>query len=151
MAKKKRTEEEEAIFSRLKAEEMQKPLSYVPHDTDAMMDDEIRMCVIENGIAIYGVWWCLVELLAKRRSHRYDVTDELGWRFLAADMSAVGETFTADQMKSFVQIFEDHGLLHIDREGDRQFLTNDRVIRTAIASAEKTAQRRLGAALTNGR
>lgn len=149
MAKKERTPEEEALLSRLKMEEMQKPLSYVPHDTDAMMDDEIRMCVIENGIAIYGVWWCLVELLAKRRGHRYDVTDELGWRFLASDMSAVGEMFTVDQMKAFVQIFEEHGLLHLDREDERILLTNDRVIRTAIASADKTAKRRLGAAMTN--
>lgn len=150
MARRERTPEEEALLSRLRMEEMQKPLSYVPHDTDAMTDDEIRMCVIENGIAIYGIWWCLVELLAKRRGHRYDVTDELGWRFLASDMSSIGETFTVDQVKAFVDVFESHGLLHLDVEDGRVLLTNDRVIRTAIASAEKTAKRRFGAALTNG-
>lgn len=121
-------------------EAFEKPLKFLHHDTDAHVDDELRLIASECGsLEIYGKYWVLMELLASRRGHIYDVSTDLGWSFLALDMSTCGVQISVDECKKLIECLVKFD--KIDREiyNSRLHVVCSRVSRQADRYAEEYA------------
>lgn len=127
------------VYSDAYQEAFEKPLKYLHHDTDAHADDELRILAAEQGsLEVYGQYWCLMELLAQRKGHYYDVSQERGWHFLALDMSTCGVRLDAQDCKELVAKLVELDKLDADslREGH---VVSERVSRQAGRYAEEYA------------
>ena len=127
------------VYSEAYQEAFEKPLKYLHHDTDAHADDELRIMAAEHGsLELYGLYWCLMELLAQRKGHIYDVSKERGWHFLALDMSTCGVLIDTDKCKTLVQALVEFNKL--SRESFEQgHIVSERVSRQAGRYAEECA------------
>lgn len=119
------------------------PLRFLQHDVNAHEDDAICEMVELLGIGSYGRYWQLMELLARRSQHCYDVSDRRGWRKLSIDMSSL-EDFSVDECQEFVRTLCGLGLL--SDESFREFGTvcSERLSREVERYAEETASKKLG-------
>lgn len=127
------------VYGTAYQEAFEAPLKYLHHDTDAHADDELRIMAAEQGsLEVYGQYWCLMELLAQRKGHAYDVSQERGWQFLALDMSTSGVHMSAEQCKELVARLVEFDKLSGEsyREGR---IVCDRVSRQAGRYAEEYA------------
>lgn len=130
------------------------PMTYVPHDTNAHLDDAMRAIVTacddpHDGLAMGYKYWCLMELLAARKGHLYDVSSERGWVFLAIDMSTCGVVVTVDECREMVELFVGVGLLSKDVYEEAQHVVSERVCRNAERYAKSVADKKIGAWKTN--
>lgn len=142
------TPTEQQQFDDAHQEFMSKPLDYVRHDSNARYDDALRRATSRYGMAFYGSWWLLVELLSANKLHCYKVNDEDGWKLFAIDMSSVGIVWSVDECKQFCQRLAEHGL--IDAECyERGTIVNNRVCREVDKYARAAAGKALGAWKTN--
>lgn len=134
------TADEQAKLDEFREQAKADPLDWFKHDNNAHMDEGMRMLIASHGMAAYGLYWCLMELLAARRGHYYDVSTELGWQFLAKDMSPGIEVMSVDECKSFVHALAAHG--KIDREclEESGHVISNRICRNAAERNESTAQ-----------
>lgn len=125
-------------------EHLQKPMEFFPHDSDAHRDDALRRLVMEHGMAFYGRWWLLVELLTAKKGHAYDVGDETGWRLLSMDMSALCP-MGPGECREFVAELAGHGLLDAEMLGEGK-VVSARVCRNTSYASEIAARRAAGGA-----
>lgn len=121
-------------------EAFDKPLKYLHHDTGAHTDDELRLMASASGsLAIYGQYWCLMELLASRKGHMYDVSQDRGWGFLALDMSTAGVPTSADECRELVGMLAEFDKINREAfEGDHH-IVSERVSRQAARYADEYA------------
>lgn len=131
---------EQAKLDELREEAKQDPLDWFRHDNNAHSDEGMRLIIAEHGMGAYGLYWCLMELLAARRGHLYDVSTELGWQFLARDMSPGVEMMSVEDCKRFVSMLVQHG--KIDRKcfEESGHIISERICRNAAERNESTAQ-----------
>ena len=134
------TPEEQDKLEELREQAKNDPLDWFKHDNDAHMDEGMRLLIASRGMAAYGLYWCLMELLAARKGHYYDVSTDLGWQFLAKDMSPGVEVMSVEECKSFVHALAEHG--KIDREclEVSGHVISNRICRNAAERNESTAQ-----------
>ena len=124
-------------------EAMHSSVPHVFHDSCAHRDAGLRRLVRDGGMAAYGRYWLLVELLTGLPSHQYEVTDEVGWELLARDMSALDPT-GVDECKEFVLRLLALGLVDKDAYGEG-IVSIARVWKDVFKYAEGTAKKKLGA------
>ena len=139
----------ESAFLTFKEEALREPLKYLKHDVKSHDDDALYRLVAKHGMDYYGWYWLLVELLGSRSEsyHSYDVSDEMGWRKLAYDMSCMCD-MSVDKCQDFVEELSTFGL--ISREHfEHKIVTINRIRRHADEVAESIAQKKLGAWKTN--
>ena len=119
------------------------PLRFLQHDVNAQEDDAIYRMVEVLGIGAYGRYWQLMELMARRSQHCYDVSTDRGWRKLSLDMSSL-EDFSVNECKEFVALLCSLGLL--SDESFRQFghVVSDRLSREVEKYAEEAASKKFG-------
>lgn len=128
------------VYSEAYQEAYEKPLKYLHHDTGAHVDDELRLLASASGsLAIYGEYWCLMELLAARKGHMYDVSQDRGWRFLALDMSTSGVPVTEDDCREFVERLAEFGKISRELYEGEGHVVSERVSRQAARYAEEYA------------
>ena len=125
-------------------EAMRSSVPHVFHDSNAHRDAALRRLVRDGGMAAYGRYWLLVELLTSSPAHRYDVSDEFGWEMLAQDMSRL-EPMTVDECKAFVGDLYRYDLLSREHYDELSELLITRVLRDVQRYAEGTAKKKLGA------
>ena len=121
-------------------EEQQKPLKWVKHDVDASDDERLQDLRDEHGFEALGRWWMLVEKLAGRKCHRYDVGRPNGWRRLAHEL----EFDSVDECREFVSWLIGYGLLSRESFDEFAHIASPRIDRNAAASAKDQADRRIG-------
>lgn len=125
-------------------EAMRSSVPHVFHDSSAHRDAALRRLVRDGGMAAYGRYWLLVELLTSSPAHRYDVSDEFGWEMLAQDMSRL-EPMTVDECKAFIGQLYHYDLISRDHYDELSQLLITRVIRDIQNYADNVARKKLGA------
>ncbi len=125
-------------------EAMRSSVPHVFHDSSAHRDASLRRLVRDGGMASYGRYWLLVELLTSSPAHRYDLSDEFGWEMLAQDMSRL-EPMDVDECKAFVGQLYHYDLISREHYDELSELLITRVLRDVQRYAEGTAKKKLGA------
>ena len=120
---------------------------YVRHDVSAHEDDALCAMVEDKGMAYYGLYWLLVELLTSRKGHIYDISDQRGWKRLAYDLGCMSP-MTIPECKAFVKDLCEYGLISKEHH-DENMLAIKRVLRDTEAYAQGIAKRKFGAWKTN--
>ena len=134
------------------ADAILKPLPYFKHDADAHDDPKLQDLRDTLGLKGYGRYWLLVEVLAEREGHVYEVEDRATgrdrWRRFAAEIECDGGEAEA---KTFVAALEELALIDSELLRERGKVGIRRLSDNAYEMAEAIAKRRLGAWKTNGR
>ena len=135
-------------YTRFLEEAQREPTKYIKHDVGAHDDDALYQLVNEHGMAYYGWYWLLVELLAGRKQHYYNVSNEVGWRRLARDMSCMCD-MSVEDCKQFVSDLYDADLIIREQYDELHRVAIMRLLRDALIYAEDVAGKKLGAWKTN--
>lgn len=135
-------------YARLLEEALTEPVKFIKHDSRAHDDEALYRLAYEHGMAYYGMYWLLVELLTGRKHHYYDVSDDAGWRRLARDMGCICD-MSVDECKTFVADLYSAGLINREQYDELHRVTITRILRDAHALAETVAQKKLSAWKTN--
>ena len=141
-------EEVREAYERFLEQEQDKPLRYITHDNRAHDDEALYRLTAEHGMGYYGLYWLLIELLANRKGHYYDVSDELGWRRLARDMSCMCD-MDIGGCKRFIADLYGAGLIIREQYDELHRVASKRLLADAMACAEEVASKRIGAWKTN--
>ena len=124
------------------------PIKFIKHDARAHDDEALYRLTNRMGMEVYGWYWLLVELLTGRRHHYYDVSDDVGWRRLARDMSCICD-MSVDECKSFIASLYGADLINREQYDELHRVTITRILTDAKAYAETVASKQLGAWKTN--
>jgi len=127
---------------------MSDPIKFIKHDARAHDDEALYRLANRKGMALYGWYWLLVELLTGRKHHYYDVSDDAGWRRLARDMSCICDMGT-DECKEFIAELYNASLINREQYDELQRVTITRILADAKTYAETVASKQLGAWKTN--
>ena len=143
-----------AQYHAYEQEALLEPMSYVPHDTNAHLDDAMRALITSctdphEGLALGYKYWCLMELLAARKGHLYDVSTDRGWQFLSIDMSTCGVVVSAYECRELVELLVGIGLLSKSCYTEAHHVLSDRICRNAERYAKGVADKKIGAWKTN--
>ena len=135
-------------YDRFLEEAQREPIKYIKHDNGAHDDDALYELVNRHGMAYYGWYWLLVELLAGRKNHYYNVGSEVGWRRLVRDMSCMCD-MSVDECKAFVADLYGADLISREQYDELHRVAIMRLLRDARSYAEDVAGKKLGAWKTN--
>lgn len=134
------------LFEKFLAEEVQRPLDYFAHDSNASSDPKLQRLRDDHGWAAIGRWWCLVELLSAAEGHIIDVSRPQQWTRLAHSL----EMDTADEARAFIDWLLSVGLLDRDAMASGHVMSA-RVMRNAERFAEAAAKGRMAVACRGDR
>lgn len=123
---------------------MSDPIKFIKHDARAHDDEALYRLANRKGMALYGWYWLLVELLTGRKHHYYDVSDDAGWRRLARDMSCICDMGT-DECKEFIAELYNASLINREQYDELQRVTITRILADAKTYAEAVAIKQLAA------
>lgn len=121
------------------------PLPWYRMDSDFMSDTKVRKLLVLGGWEYLGMWQALNSCLAREDGHTFDVSDELGWRFLQAAMGVGGLPVGMDDLRRFVETLVSLGLLDAQMYSESGKLASDRMLREAEAFAQNAANGRVKA------
>lgn len=114
-----------------------RPMAFFPHDADSARDMKCRKLIRREGMAGYGRWWRLCELMAATDGHSLEIgTDE--------DMELYAEELgygTAAELMAFLVTLSDVGLIRMPGDGT---VYSERMMRNAEYFGERRANGRLG-------
>lgn len=114
-----------------------RPMAFFPHDANSARDMKCRKLIRREGMAGYGRWWRLCELLAASDGHTLDIgTDE--------DMELYAEELCLDsaaELMAFLVTLSDVGLIRMPGDG---MVYSERMMRNAEYFGEKRANGRMG-------
>ena len=127
---------------------MSDPIKFIKHDARAHDDEALYRLANRKGMALYGWYWLLVELLTGRKHHYYDVSDNAGWRRLARDMSCICD-MGVDECRSFIADLYGADLINREQYDELHRVTITRILVDAKTYAENVASKQLGAWKTN--
>ena len=135
-------------YYRFLEEAQGEPIKYLRHDNRSHDDEALYRLVNKHGMSWYGWYWLLAELLAARKNHSYDVSDDAGWRRLARDMSCLCD-MSIDECREFIAELYAYDLIHREQYDEMHQIVITRIRRDATSYAEDVAGKRLGAWKTN--
>ena len=124
------------------AECVEEPMKFVFHDVNAHDDPKLQDLRDDHGFEALGRWWLLVELLASREGHAYDVSRKNGWRRLAQDLE-YGRA-NEEECQDFIEVLAGLGLLNTEAF-ERGEVRSARIDSNASDYARNVADKRLGA------
>ncbi|WP_276135062.1 Lin1244/Lin1753 domain-containing protein [Polluticoccus soli] len=91
---------------------MKKQSTWFSHDSNASLDPKIIALTATHGIAGYGRWWRLVEILRAEERYRYNITTPFAYSVLAKELMC-----STEEAKQFVQdCIQQYQLLQTDEE-----------------------------------
>lgn len=111
-----------------------KPLRYFSHDANARDDQKCRRLKRKYGMAGYGRWWQLCEVLASVDGHHLSTRSDDDWELVADYL----EFPTVEETKEFVESLKSLMLI----EPDPDFIWSKRM----NATAETVGKQRKGGA-----
>lgn len=139
-----------AAYDRFLEEANAEPIKFLKHDNRAHSDDGLYRLVDKHGMAWYGWYWLLAELLAARKGHAYDVSDAAGWGLLTRDMNCLSD-LTEDECREFIAELYAFNLISREQLDEKSQVVITRIRKDANTYAEDVAGKRLGAWKTNRR
>lgn len=111
-----------------------KPLRYFSHDANARDDQKCRRLKRKHGMAGYGRWWQLCEVLASCDGHYLATRTDDDWELVADYL----EFPTVEETKDFIESLKSLMLI----EPDPDFIWSKRM----NANAETVGKQRAGGA-----
>ena len=123
---------------------MTDPIKFIKHDSRAHDDEALYRLANTHGMAYYGWYWLLVELLTGRKHHYYDVSDSAGWRRLTRDMSCICD-MAEDECREFIADLYNADLINREQYDELHRVTIQRILKDAMAYAETVAGKQLSA------
>jgi hypothetical protein len=109
---------------------------YFSHDSNARNDRKTSALIISYGMAGYGMWWVLVEMLREEENYKLPM-DELTYSAMAKDMLA-----TPEQVEDFIKDCINRFML---LESDGEYFWSNSMLRR-MKKLEETREKRRGAA-----
>lgn len=100
-----------------------RPLEWFRHDVNAANDMKLELFIDEFGMAGYGRWWRLCELLASETGHKLRIEDERVLRIVARKLN-----LNAKDCWSLIEILAEIGLVKMPGDG---FIYSERMNRQA--------------------
>lgn len=128
-------------------EALAEPMKWFRMDADFMRDKKVRELAVLGGWVAIGRYVALVALLAEADGHTYDLSDDHGWRFLAADMSCGGEAMGEDDLRGFIQMLYDLKLIDREMWDESRKVAMGRLMREVENMAKDVAAARYKAAV----
>ena len=128
-------------------EALAEPMKWFRMDADFMRDKKVRELAVLGGWVAIGRYVALVALLAEADGHTYDLSDDHGWRFLAADMSCGGEAMGEDDLRGFIQMLYDLKLIDREMWDESRKVAMSRLMREVENMAKDVAAARYKAAV----
>lgn len=135
-------------YDRFYEEAESDPIRFIKHDTRAHDDEALYRLANRQGMATYGWYWLLVELLTGRKHHYYDVSDDAGWRRLSRDMSCICD-MSVEECQKFIADLYNADLINREQYDELHRVTITRILTDAMAYAESVASKKMGAWKTN--
>lgn len=114
-----------------------RPMAFFPHDANSAQDIKCRRLIRREGMAGYGRWWRLCELLAATEGHALGVSR-------AEDVELYAEELqfdSAEEFMAFLVTLADVGLVQMPGDGT---VFSDRMMRNAVFTGEKRVNGKLG-------
>lgn len=119
------------------SEDSLKPMGWFSHDSNAASDVKCRKLLRRCGMAGYGRWWRLCEMLASNSGHSVSARTEEELEMLADDLMFDDPTELVDFLSCLCEI----GLL--SGMGDGEF-SSDRMMENAAKFGKKRAAGKMG-------
>lgn len=119
----------------------------IPHFMHASLAHQsaaLRRLVRKHGMAAYGRYWLLVELLMSSPEHSYDVSDSIGWEMLADDLGRLERIDPADACE-FIEELAALGLISREHLDECSKVVSLDVLADVEKYAYATAKKKLGA------
>ena len=101
-----------------------RPMTYFSHDSNASHDIKCRRLIRREGMAGYGRWWRLCELLADTDGHRLSIDTSEDAELYAEEL----QYDTVDEFMAFLIVLKDVGLINMPGDGT---IYSDRMMRNA--------------------
>lgn len=117
--------------------EAARPMAFFPHDTNASQDIKLELLLDDYGMAGYGRWWRLCELLGAADGHRIEIGNARVARVVTRNLMFD----SVNDLMAFVKELADLGL--IDMPGDG-YISSKRMNRNAEYFGKKRAAGRKG-------
>ena len=117
--------------------EAARPMAFFPHDTNASQDIKLEMLLDDYGMAGYGRWWRLCELLGAADGHRIEIGDAR----VAKVVSRILMCSNVNELAEFVHELSELGLIEMPGDG---FISSKRMDRNAEYFGKKRAAGRKG-------
>lgn len=118
-------------------EEAAKPMDWFKHDADAYADIKCRRLLRRLGMAGYGRWWRLCEIMASTNGHRPSLESEEDAEILAEEL----QFDTVPELMEYLRVLADVGL--IDMPGDGT-VSSERMLSNATTFGTNRANGKLG-------
>lgn len=116
--------------------EASKPMDYFPHDVAAAHSVDLELVIDEFGMAGYGRWWRLLEILAAETGHRLELGNERVAKVVARRLCVnVGD------LLKFCAFLDDIDLICMPGDG---FIWSEWMCEQAERVGEKRANGKLG-------
>ena len=114
-----------------------RPMAFFPHDANASQDMKVELLLEDCGMAGYGRWWRLCELLAATDSHVLEIGTDEDRELYAEELGCE----TAEEFMRFLATLSDVGLIRMPGDGT---VYSERMMRNAEQFGEKRANGRMG-------
>lgn len=114
-----------------------RPMAFFPHDANSARDIKCRKLIRREGMAGYGRWWRLCELLAASDGHVLEIGTDEDRELYAEELGCE----TAEEFMRFLVTLSDVGLIRMPGDGT---IYSERMLRNAEYFGEKRANGRLG-------
>lgn len=134
-------------YSEFYQDALSEPMKWIHLDTDFMRDFKVRRLAVIGGWAYIGKYAALIACLGEAKGHVYDVGDDHGWEFLAADLSCGGCSCSVDDARAFVQTLYSVGLIDREMWDESKKIASERLMRDVEKAARDVAAARYKAAL----
>jgi hypothetical protein len=141
--------EYEAAYPEQYAIALSEPMEWLRLDTDFMRDNKIRRLSVIGGWEAVGKYVAFICCLATCDGHIYDVSTDLGWRFLCADMSNVGCEMGEAEAHEFVSVLASLSLIDGKLFAESKKVASERLLREAEVYAKGVAKGRAHAKVLN--
>ena len=117
--------------------EAARPMEWFQHDADASQDMKVEQMLEDWGMAGYGMWWRLCELLCAENGHRLEVGNPRIARIVARRLMLRDE----GELMAFLRDLAEIGLIVMDGDGH---VSSRRMDRNAERFGTNRANGKLG-------
>ena len=112
-------------------------MEWFKHDASAYADIKCRRLLRRLGMAGYGRWWRLCELLAATDGHRLDLSSDEDRELYAEEL----QFDSTDELADFLVTLSEVGLIQMPGDGT---IYSDRMLSNALTFGTNRANGRLG-------
>lgn len=117
--------------------EAAKPMDWFKHDASAYSDIKCRRLLRRLGMAGYGRWWRLCEIMASTNGHKPSIETEEDAEILAEEL----QLDSVHELMEYLRVLVDVGLIQMPGDGT---VSSDRMMSNALTFGTNRANGKLG-------